>query len=776
MPKQPRSVVPTKKDGQYSLDLPNYLSRIIPGWTLPDWFEASRWRSIVRGQPIAAICRDTLIANLTSLDWKIVPRDSSQLDELKKDIKYYTKLITNNNGLDFTSHLEWVAADLLDIPFGGASEIGREGDRPEGQVMWIKPLDGATLMPTNNEKFPVLQRVPEMPTQAVYFPAHAISRIIWSPRREIMLAGWGMPPPEKIYLILEMLWRGDQYYANMLLDTPMAGILDLGDMEKASALEWVQSLRSLLYGIDPLKIPVMYEHTAEVKFIPFAKPPQDLIFDKLSLKYAALVCAGYGMTLSDIGLSFEGGGGSLAGMIRQERKTRKTGLGSLKKKMQAYFDQILPPETLKFTWIDYDDETVQAVGRARLSSANAFTSLLSQGVVTEDEVRSQLVADGLITIAIPEKAPGKPEVETPTAPFRKPDTSDQVREPVAPSEGGQGEIGTGPATEKSITGKMHLATQLDMKIQNGFSSILMQNIEPKLIRLSKVAVKLILPQMKEVVRNLSTSEIEEWNDWYDDVLFERSTYIPTPDVVKDTISMVEKKMDKELAKETWWKLPVKTESVAQILASFYAQTLEETTMEMANQLYYEGILPTPYLKSKFSVTGNIATMELLQGKAKRIIEDVDKGTKYYIRRVLLSSLKEVLSKNKDSNILDEDSVISGATLSLVAASTVSSLKEVFDARTSVITDYELASLNNEATVTLLSKLGLTKKRWICNGKSPCDMCLENARQGSVPLSHVFRTQSESNVAHPNCYCDVDYDEDELFELGKRSTIEFWYGD
>lgn len=776
MPKQPRKVVPTKKEGQYSIDLPNYLVRIIPGWGAPSWYDAERWRKVVQDQPIASICRDTLIANVTSLDWKISPRDSSMLDELKSEIEYYTKLFSMCDGLDFTSHVEWIASDLLDIPFGGASEIGREYDKPDGKVMWIKPLDGATLVPTNNLDHPVLQRVPDIPTQSVYFPSYAIDRIYWSPRREISLSGWGMPPPEKLYLLLEMLYRGDKYYANLLLDTPMAGILDLGDMEKAAAMDWVNSLKSMLSGIDPFKIPVMYEHTTDTKWIPFGKPPTDILFDTLSLKYAALVCAGYGMTLTDIGLSESGGGGgTLAGAIRQERKTRRTGLGTLKRKMIAYFNNILPP-SLQFNFIDYDDESVQGLGRARLSSMNAFDTAITQGVISPAEARSQLIADGLLNIPIPEEPPKKPEATSSPLPFRKPDTEHQIGDPVPPSQGGQGDIGTGNAvSSKSTQDKSRLAAQLDMKFHNGFSAILLQNIESKLIKLEKVAFKPVLPQMKSLVSDLTLEELEEWNDWYDDVLFERAANVPSQ--ITDAIALIDKKLDKELDKETWWKLPVHEESLAQIFASMYAQVIEDSSVEIAKQLYYEGSLTSPYLNGQFSVRDNIAIMTELRERASKILSVVNEGTKHYVKRTVLSHLKEELSKNKDK-ILD-NGVFDGAFFSLVASNVVETLRGIFEARVPVITDFELLSLNNTALVRQFERIGLTTKTWHCNGKNPCPMCIDNEAVGPVPLDFAYKSVFEGtndHVAHTGCYCTISWDEEEVSRLGKEGKIAFWFGD
>ena len=153
--------------------------------------------------------------------------------------------------------------------------------------MWLELLDGGTLFPYPNNDWPVGQYIREAGmTTPIFFPKHAINRVYYSPETYIKMEGWGIAPPQKIFLALELLNRGDKYYANLLLDTPEAGILDLGDMAEKAAKEWVEAFRTMLGGIDPLKIPVLYEHNNDVNFIPFGKPPTDLMFDRVTAKYA----------------------------------------------------------------------------------------------------------------------------------------------------------------------------------------------------------------------------------------------------------------------------------------------------------------------------------------------------------------------------------------------------------------------------------------------------------------------------------------------------------
>ena len=72
---------PTRDKGQRSLDIPLYLTRILPAWNNPNWYEGDLWRKVVERQPFATICRETLTSNIIALDWKIEPRDSTKRDE-----------------------------------------------------------------------------------------------------------------------------------------------------------------------------------------------------------------------------------------------------------------------------------------------------------------------------------------------------------------------------------------------------------------------------------------------------------------------------------------------------------------------------------------------------------------------------------------------------------------------------------------------------------------------------------------------------------------------
>lgn len=488
---------PSKEAGQRSMRVSDaYFTRMIPGWSQPSILTPGQWRAWVAAQPIAVTCRDTMISNLSDLDWKITPRKSDMRDELKGTIDYYEKFLRNGgySGLDWISFLEWFVTDLNDLPFGTGWEIGRKGDSENGRAMWLEPLDGGTLYPTNNKDTPVIQYY-----NGYYasFPKHAIARAYMSPRPEIERKGWGVAPPEKVFLAMEMLARGDRYYANLLLDIPPAGVFDLGDITWEDANTWIESFRTFTQGgtSEGFKIPVLAEHTGKVQFIPLGKAPNDIMYDRITLKYAALIAAAYGMSLSDIGLS-AAGGDTLAGSIRGEQKTNRTGKARNKGKIKYFVENIIP-SVLQFDFIDTDGERLSMLGRARLANATAMNQYHQMGSISPEEARLQAIQDGLFTISMPEKPPKEAEPKLP-ATGKVPERPGSVGSPQPPSLGGDGEM------KKSLIG---------LTIEKG------RSFNARIGKLVKRICEDIVPILTESSQSVSTDELYLLRSAVDDSIF-----------------------------------------------------------------------------------------------------------------------------------------------------------------------------------------------------------------------------------------------------------------
>lgn len=663
-PRQPKNVAVSTQPGQISApggELTNYLLRNIPLWHNPQAYTGNQWRVFIASQPIAGLCRDAITNYLLSLDWAIVARDSTKQDEYQEEIDHYTRLFERGNtyytSLDFTAHIEWIVKDLLDLPFGAAAEIGREGNAPKGKVVWIRPLDGATLAPTLDVDYPVVQQWPNL--QPVVFPKENVSRIYLSPRTEIHREGWGMAPPEKIYLAMEMLNMGDRYYSQLLLNTPEAGILDLGDMDEQTATSWIKSFKDLMFGINALKIPVLYEHTSAAKWIPFGKLPSEIMYDNVTDRYITILTAGYGLSPSDIGFaSSSNGGETLSGTIRSERRSAKSGKALAKKKVQYYFENILP-EYLAFRWKDFDDEKAVSMSRARGATAQAFSSMIQEQIIEPDEARRQLIADGLFTITMPETLDRK-SIDWPVRGLqyqgvKNAKGASDDKKKVNPSQGGQGDAIPQQIIQKSRSAiEVSIAKavfQSNQVLGAWINSLKEKNDLPALERSFEDAVvgKSTADLFTETIIDDSYNSVLESLDgsvWVNDVSVELSRYL-SGKITTIRRSIIEREAVKRAEQEF---ISEKREDIA--LSQDELGEIENVNFQVdpteVKKSLLTGLIPMVLLISKncirnykfpldatdFTDHNNIKVAKEISGKVYEILPDIIKSTVENIERNL----------------------------------------------------------------------------------------------------------------------------------------------
>jgi len=830
MPKQTKlASVPDEVEDvkrKRSVSLTSYLHRWVPYWGHPGWLNAQRWRSFVRNQSVAVVSRDTLVSNMLNMDWDIVARDpEGQSDKkVQKNIKYYKELFEGLEG-DFDNYCELMAQDLLDLPFGGASEIVREDDDPEGYVLGMYHIDAASLFPTGVEEYPVQQRIPELPGAVVNFPKHAISRIMMTPRPEIKRKGWGMAPPEKGYLAIEMLFRGDKYYANLLLDTPEAGILDLIDMSEDDADDWIEGFRTLFSGIDGFKVPVLHSHTKAAVWIPLNRPPIDMMYDKVTMKYAQLLTAAYGMRLSDIGMAELGGEKTLAGVIRGERQTRRSGFATLRTKFENHFTSVLPKE-LKFVWIDDDEETKLAESKMLVSFSGGLNSLTSSGLISREEARQEIVARGLLEIDIdPEELPEDPaekeqefqmgqqvrgqkfqksERESgkkPSFPFGR-QKEDDDKKPA--SQGGRGSLSIkslfrrGDVEEDIPPGgqwtKTDLLEMMNQIIEPALLTVPRNADDTRIRRLIKATTRAMVPQVSRTFMALTDEQIEEY--WYPEMElldWDRQDSELDSAVFRQGIDDIHSELEKHLNADTWWSTATAVEKaqILRIYVSAYEVGLQDMALQIIRSLYEEGLADTSILPIgiEFDLVNERTILELTE-RAADLVRWVDGNTKYFIKRVITSGVRQGLSSPKIAQgiregetaewILSQDAFMDEA-IGLIK----SGLIDMTRARSESIVNTEINRAENQGKLGQIIRSGLPSKRWVHLGDRgetakgnphPCPLCLANEELGFVPADHVYPTVFKTGgvdekggeytpPGHPNvCHCTIFFDESELASL------------
>ena len=793
-----------------SLQIPPFLRRYLPDFLTPMWVEAARWRNVVRNEPTAIICRDRLIVYAQAQPWDITAKNIKDAKKLEPDIAYYKKFVLK----DFDTIIDLLWQDALDLPVGGNIElvrwpsnflptIERDGEtfrvtqpNPKGHIFKLVPIDGATIVPTHDLEFPVMQRLQGDIGNAVYFGHNEIGRVVLTPRPEIRIKGYGMPPPQRIYMAISLLYYGNQYYARLLLDTPEAGILDLIDMNQKDAEDWVSSYQNLLQGIDPQKIGVLYQHTQAAKWIPFGRPPSEMSYDNVTLKQHRVVAAGYWLTLADIGL--EPGGKTLGGEIRRQRETRLTGFGMVREKTKNFMNNDVLPPYLEFAWIEKDDEAMAATGRARLLNAQALKAMAEGGFIQVEDGQAQLKKDGLLTV---ELQPPKPkEVPVPPAQAKQPalpgvpkdDQTDNELKRVPPSDGGRGEAGR---TQKAILGDPSISAvepgssnfdRLGLVFKNAFDAMLRRMGDIQLRRLIRAALKAQFPIASKAIINLSEADRQQWAEerfksWFGEV----SIFDEIPQVQKvDKLILAD--LERLLENDRWWELP--PEVIAEILEVLGLAFSEGSTVaaEMVQQfLYEEGLVNSPDLIGFNFELKNPVTINRLNTDAATMVRRVNDGTKFFLKRIITAGVDEGVSSQEIALRIQEgqglDTILKESELvAKVAQRARQEIEGLSAKRIESVVNTEIARAEGAGRVGQWKQMGLKNKTFNHTGlDTPCKFCQAAIDEGKVDIDFGYTDVFGGKVLHPPLHpskdhCHIQFLEEEL--IAKAGELDVWSGD
>lgn len=785
---------------QKSLEFPNFLRRTIPAWGSPGWMEAERWRRVVYNLPVAIDCRDALVNELVAADWAVKARDPKEEDAVADDIEHYTDVLNPDMGNAIVGFDMWVekgAQDLLTIPVGWNNEIVRypPGTGPlsrpheKGHVYKVAYMDGATVYPTYDREFPLAQRLKGDVLNTIYFRRDEIARAVITPRPEFERWGFGMPPPEKIYLALTLIFRGDQYYANLLLDTPEAGLLDLLDMPKDKASEWVKSLRALFEGIDPFKIPVLYDHTKAAAWIPFGRPPTEMMFKDTYLHYAQISAAGYGLTLNDVGLGDPAK--TLAGSIRDERRSRRSGFALVREKVKTLIDGEILPDYLEFVWQDQDEERQVQRGRAFMLAAQALKAAREARFISPLEGQQQLVKDGHITVEV--EPPEEIEMP-PIGGLFGGGNGNANREAgrVPPEQGGLGDVTTRAELGTRVAAVPADSPNLDRLatvFKTAFSDVLGKADRPRLLKLIKAATRGLFPDTAKAALALDDSELALWlveraAFW----IGEPSEFDEHPDVKKAGDDLLAE-LERILSADQWWAI---SEQIADDIGLIFQLSYEEGAKDAAQTawelLYTEGLVDTPVLVGLNFALSNPVTLAELAEKSARLVRRVNDGTKFYLKRIITRGVEEGLASPNIAQMIrdgsDVEAVLKEAGYATrVIKSVQDEIADMSQARLNSIVNTEIAKAETDGRVGQWQHMGLTRKAWAHTGATgpndPCPICDGNIALGFVPIDFLY--ESVFGVAdtlgppgHPGvCHCHVLFDENEL--MGKAGELEVWTG-
>ena len=781
---------------QKSLNLPVFIQRQVPLWSTPQWLSAERWRRLVYNQPIVTTCQDAIISDVVAAKFDIRPRKAENEEKLQLEIDHYLRVVNPDIGSGIRGFDPWIKKglqDMLTLPVGWNNEIVRwpvggspfRSQHPKGHVYKIVFIDGATIAPTYDQNLIMVQRIKSDSIRSVYFEDREIGRLLWSPRVELELSGYGMAPPERIYLAIEALYRSDAYYANLLLDTPEAGLLDLMDMSAKTARDWLTSARELLTGIDPFKIPVLYEHTKEAKFIPFGRPPTDLMFADVTGRYSQITHSGFGLTLTDTGLGDPAK--TLAGSIRDERRSQRSGYARAREAIKTFIDnEILPPD-LEFVWIVSDEEARVQTGRSFILFAQSLEKLKNIGAIDGEGAQAILKRQGFLDedITLPDNQP--------LAQLQAGNNGNIQNEidRVPAAEGGRGDLtmrgpSLGDPSISSVPTQAPTFDQLGVILRNGFDGMLNEATNARMLRLVKKATRLLYPQTQNAIIRLSEAELPDYLEqralmW----LGQESAFDDLPDVLKASKDQLAE-LEKSLESDRWWELPEEiAASIAVVLQSAYSQGATLAAQDAWEFLYTEGLVNSPSIPAFHFNLSNPATIEQLEKKAAQMVTRVNDGTKFYLKRIITSGVEDGLSTPniaqmiKDGVEVEEILRDAGFTEQTINRSRME-LESLTDNRINSIANTEIARAETDGRLGQWSEIGLTKKRWNHTGPdTPCPVCQANIGLGFVPMDYMYDSvfgsaDTPGPPAHPQVdHCHIEFDEDELMTAGP--DLKVWDG-
>lgn len=702
----------------------------------PASLTGDHWRRMIGGAPIVRACVQTLVMQATGLSWSIQGDD----EEAKA---YFTKLLETadtHDGGGWEVFSSRVLKDTLEVPFGGAAEIGTF---PDGVVAWLSHVDGATMVPTYNQRFPYAQMDPFQGTMhPVTFTPDQIGRVRWQAQTDLRVYGWTITPVQDCLPAIQGLLRADRFWQSFLLDTPPAGILDIPGFDEQEARSWYESWKTMLTGPDAFKIPVLYGRerddgkAAPAQFIKFAESPGQMEMKGLLKIYAEEVTACFGMTLGDLGLF--GQELRLAGATKLMELSKRQGLAKLLRGVKAMIDLMVLPDGLEFIWAEMDLEDELKKAQSKEVSARKIRSLVDSFVLTPGQGRRVALAEEVIPpdilteeeIAADEGNPETKEedveitdeeLEGDNAPTGE-GVADDLEQRI--SEESQEQIQAFPTNSKWARKMAATAEKLLAKPRRGFTRA----------RASAL-----------ITLGMAAFEKEE-----------RSFAL-----VARTAADARKALERALNQTNWWKSPRLVDEVTGILVNAYTEGATAQIKTIAAARIKAGLAAVDI--TTFNLT-NPAVLKLITERAGEFIKFIDDGTRNAIVNAVMRGVREGVSSPEIAK-------------SILADTSRKALVETFKNRSLSIVNTEINWAESHAALQEQEELGLTKKRWESIPGIRCPICEANTKQGAVKVSFDYQSvfgTTKAPPAHPSvCHCYITFDKSELKKLG--NDVGFWFG-
>jgi len=689
---------------------------------------AENWRRLVGQAPVVRACIQTLIMQITGLNWSIESED-------EKLAEYFEGVLNGaDDGAGFENMVARVIEDTLTVPFGGAWEIGSYSD---GTVAWLAHLDGGLMKPTYQANFPYAQLDPWAGAlNSVLFRPGEVSRVMWQPQTNVRVYGWTRTPCMDCLPAIQGLLRSDRFWQTMMTDSPPVGILEVPGFNEDEARDWLEGWKTMVAGIDALKVPVLYggsaggDNVKAAQFIALAPSATEAQLPELVKRYAEMVCAAFGMNVGDLGLF--GQELRLAGATKLIELSKRQGLAHVLRRIKQRLDSDVLPDGVEFVWEDVELEDTIRRESARKIRADAIANLASPmiGVISPDEARQQLVADGILTVELPENAPAPPEkpaTATPTGDEAittkgTPEAQAGRSRPFAPvRQGADEDTRASPTTSKAAREMGRLVGPWIAKIAASVTSV----------RIAALLKAGIAAAQKAGGMEGATATLR----------------ILAPSAAEQAIGDL-------LANEDWWRAPDIADRAAQVLGLAYSEGLVETAQDIQRRLAANGIVPSIHVGISIAQPTDPALLKALDARAYGLITNVDEGTDFLIRREIMAGVRAGISSPSIARRILVEQVRQG-------------IVQFSRGRALTIVNTEINWASTQAALKQQASVGLTKRVWKGLPDACDDICQPNIDMGPIGPDESFEDawgSCDGPPGHPSCLCWVTFDMGELREI------------
>lgn len=659
---------------------PAYITRQPLYLPNPTAFSPAQWRSIAK-EPITALCVRHIVRELVALEWTITSHD----EERDKDqIMYLTSVLENSdNGDGWDAWISRMIQDALMLPMGGNAEL--VPDTMTGLLGGLYHIDGATLYPTYDEGTPYVQLNPYNMTERVYFVKGDLMRLILQPRPDLQRKGFQEAPVEAAFIGIQAMSEIYRYYLKQLQDTPMAGILDLMDMTQDEASAWAEGFREMLEGVDPLKVPILYDHTKPARFIPFGRTPQDVNLVENFKRFAEMIAAAFGLGIGDLRL-FEHDR-VLAGVEASQRVTARSGIGFYAQAIEDMINRNILFSTrsgfrFKFMLGMTGEEQLEAqLSQTRVQMLTSLAGA-TQALMKPEDAQKQLKKWKIIDVDL-SGVPQPPGLEG----------LDEVM-----GGGGGGGADDGSGMFKSLPERKSIQSPAEAGMIEG----------------SSVNSAAALPSPKTIVEDVMKSN---------PVVIDTTVEQRFRSLLEQAFTQVIEEYKEE--DQDWFRLPDVADFIRQILTDTYEQGALESIHRIQDRGYSLGYADTvqPAVMS-FSLQDHLVR-EQIEERSRLIMEYIDAGSIHYLQEE---------SGNPDAARLD----VFGKEEGTLGAR-----------RIKAITEAELGWAKGLANLHVLSYSGFSNKIWFNEVKDvqPDAISVQNANLGEVSIEYWYEGKFEK-TQHP----------------------------